>query len=120
MSIVRRLSAANEVPATGVVYLSAMTALGVLVGLLVALTLGLAALAQASPPDETWLAGFYDDSDSDTAVLSITSAVGALESHIVSDVGPIRTADERPIELDESAPSAAVLSPSFSRAPPAA
>jgi len=100
--------------------MSAMTARGVLAGLLVALTFGLSALAQASPPDETWLAGFYDDSDYDTAVVSITSAVGALDSHIVSDVGPARTASERPIELDESAPSAAVRSPSFSRAPPAA
>jgi hypothetical protein len=90
------------------------------IAILVTLVVGLAPLAEASPPDQTWLGGVYDDADYDNVVLSVTSAVGAVESQIVHDTGPFQTVAERPIPFDESAPSAAVLSPNFSRAPPAA
>jgi hypothetical protein len=32
----------------------------------------LTALAQASPPDPTWIAGFYDDADYDDVVVAVT------------------------------------------------
>jgi len=35
---------------------------------------GLVPLAHASPPDPTWIAGFYDDADFDDVVLAIVSA----------------------------------------------
>jgi hypothetical protein len=35
------------------------------------------ALAHASPPDETWQPGIYDDADFDDVVLLITSLTGA-------------------------------------------
>ena len=102
------------------VYMSAMVTYRVLIAILVTLMVGLAPLAEASPPDQTWLGGLYDDADYDNVVLRVTSAVGAVESQIVDDTGPFQTVAERPIPFDESAPSAAVLSPNFSRAPPAA
>jgi len=103
-----------------VVYMCAMAARRLLIAILVTLMVGLAPLAEASPPDQTWLGGLYDDADYDNVVLSVTSAVGAVESQIVHDTGPFQTVAERPNPFDESAPSAAVLSPNFSRAPPAA
>jgi hypothetical protein len=36
----------------------------------------LAALAHASPPDETWLPGIYDDADFDDVITLITSSSG--------------------------------------------
>ena len=35
---------------------------------------GIVPLAHASPPDPTWIAGFYDDADFDDVVLAIVSA----------------------------------------------
>jgi len=37
----------------------------------------LVALAHASPPDETWLPGIYDDADFDDVITLITSSSGA-------------------------------------------
>ena len=47
--------------------------------LLVALlTFGLAVVASASPPDPTWVPGFWDDNDQDDAVNFLLSLVGSL------------------------------------------
>lgn len=40
--------------------------------LLIALLVGLPLGAHLSPPDPTWIAGFYDDGDHDDAVLAVT------------------------------------------------
>lgn len=42
--------------------------------LLIALLIALAPAAGASPPDPTWLGGFWDDTDFDNAVISIAGA----------------------------------------------
>jgi len=48
-----------------------------LVGLcLVAAILTLTPVAHASPPDQTWIAGLYDDTDFDDIVLLISSNLG--------------------------------------------
>src|ERR1044071_10396591 len=45
---------------------------GVLLLVLIALCLASeTALAYATPPDETWIAGFYDDDDGDDVVVSL-------------------------------------------------
>ena len=49
----------------------------------------LAPLAHASPPDPTWIPGFYDDADYDDVVLAITGAVAALEFAVMDPVGPV-------------------------------
>ena len=35
-------------------------------------------LAHASPPDQTWLSGLYDDADYDDVVLLVTSLAGTM------------------------------------------
>ena len=45
-----------------------------LVLLVVGVLAGLAPVAHASPPDPTWIAGFYDGADLDDIVLAIVSA----------------------------------------------
>jgi|SRR5690348_15646704 hypothetical protein len=49
-----------------------------LVAMLLGAQAALLPLAQASPPDQTWLGGFYDDADYDDVVLLVTSLAGAL------------------------------------------
>lgn len=77
-------------------------------------------LAQASPPDQTWISGFYDDADYDDIVLIITSSVG------VADVAP-RAGLRFPLpavaqtpHLDETDPYRLDLPSTPTRAPPLA
>jgi len=42
--------------------------------------LALAPLAYASPPDQVWIRGIYDDADFDDAVVAIVSATGLVVS----------------------------------------
>jgi hypothetical protein len=90
----------------------------VLAALLVSVVAALAPLAYATPPDPTWLAGFWDDDDHDDVICLITSDIGAIEPHLAPDgspgpvvVGSLSTADDRP------APFRAGSSPP-TRAPP--
>ncbi len=57
--------------------------------LLLGALLSLAPLAHASPPDATWIPGFYDNADYDDVVLAVTSAVTVVESAVVDPVGPV-------------------------------
>jgi hypothetical protein len=59
-----------------------------IVVLLLGALLSLAPLAHASPPDATWIPGFYDNADYDDVVLAVTSAVTVCESAVVDPVGP--------------------------------
>ena len=47
----------------------------VLIGAMVALP----PAALASPPDQTWIPGFYDDADYDDVILAITACIAAFE-----------------------------------------
>ena len=60
-----------------------------IVVVLVGALLSLAPLAHASPPDATWIPGFYDDADYDDVVLAVTSAVTVFESAVEKPVGPV-------------------------------
>jgi len=60
-----------------------------IVVLLLGALLSLAPLAHASPPDATWIPGFYDDADYDDVVLAVTSAVTVFESAVMDPVGPV-------------------------------
>ena len=58
-----------------------------LVGLgLVAVVLALAPAAYASPPDDSSLAGLYDNADFDDVVLFITSSFGVIESRALGSL----------------------------------
>jgi len=86
-----------------------------LVGVLATLT----SLAHASPPDQTWIAGLYDNADYDDIVLCITSAVGAMESRVDCDPGPVRLVVAFVPQIDERLLPSLPLSSHPSRAPPA-
>jgi hypothetical protein len=76
-------------------------------------------LAYASPPDPSWLPGFWDDADYDEVITMITSAVGAI-AHLAPEGGahcPL-VCELRPGE-DQLARFARPSSDS-TRAPPAA
>src|SRR3989442_12631246 len=67
-------------------------------GLLFALV-SLPCLTYASPPDPTWLVGFYDDADYDDVVVSISSLVGVLIPDSPRVCLPVLTCLSRHIEL---------------------
>jgi hypothetical protein len=50
----------------------------VLALLVLAALVALVPLAHASPPDPSWIGGFYDDADYDDVVLLATSTVGVV------------------------------------------
>ncbi len=86
--------------------------------LLIGLMAALAPLAHASPPDQTWLAGLYDNGDYDDVILSITSAVSVVESQTSPDIGYGRVIVASVPTIDESPLPTAPLSSSTTRAPP--
>ena len=60
---------------------------GLGVTLLALLIIGPVTLAHASPPDQTWLAGVYDQADFDDVVVLLTSALDATDSTAVPGAG---------------------------------
>src|SRR5438132_13607033 len=52
-----------------------------LLGNILGVLLTLPVLAYASPPDPTWIAGFWDDADFDDVVILITSTSAVAETH---------------------------------------
>ena len=90
-----------------------------LTALLLLPLLGLTPLAYASPPDQTWIGGFYDDADYDDVVLLAMSLAVAL-----ADLAPALAVQPCVVDvlllLDvEAAPFLARLG-APSRAPPRA
>ncbi|HEY7038038.1 MAG TPA: hypothetical protein VID28_04260 [Methylomirabilota bacterium] len=49
----------------------------------------LPALAHATPPDSTWIAGLYDDADFDDIVVRITSGTGDVPVGLPTDLRPL-------------------------------
>jgi len=56
---------------------------------LLAALFALTPLAQASPPDQTWIGGFYDDADYDDIVLFLTSGLHAVQCEPEPAVSPL-------------------------------
>jgi len=81
---------------------------------------GLGPLAHASPPDPTYIPGFYDDADYDDVILLVLSAVGLLDGapSVVAQVGP------PVVEILAHRPAPPLATPEFgpnlTRGPPAA
>ncbi len=82
--------------------------------------LALAPVAHASPPDQTWIAGLYDNADFDDVILVITSDLGAVQPRAPWSLRVVALVVGLVSLIDPAAP---VLSPSSSgpsRAPPLA
>jgi len=92
-----------------------------LVGLsLVAAVVTLAPVAHASPPDQTWIAGLYDNADFDDVVLLVTSNLGAVDPRVVPSSRPVATVISLVASADTLAPPGSPLSSGSCRAPPLA
>src|SRR5438309_7500053 len=87
---------------------------------LVAAVLALAPAAHATPPDQSWIPGLYDNADFDDVVLLITSNLGAPHPTVVWALRPMDSAVGL-VSAPDTAPR--VFSPPSSgpsRAPPVA
>jgi hypothetical protein len=78
---------------------------------------GLTPAAYADPPDPTWLGGYWDDDDFDTAVDFITSAA-AVVAPPVSEANPAAASDERVEPADLLVRAFALQTLASPRAPP--
>jgi hypothetical protein len=89
-------------------------------GVLVSVLLTLPVLAYVSPPDPTWIAGFWDDADYDDVVILITSTSGIADANPFVEVKPLLflVASLPPVDLQLVPAPASSLR--HSRAPPAA
>lgn len=77
-------------------------------------------MAYASPPDQTWLSGFYDDADYDDVVALATVAVGAIVKVGPVSFGPPARVAAFVTQTPELPPPAHVAPPYRLRAPPIA
>jgi len=91
--------------------------------LLVCLQFALESIAFASPPDPTWLGGFWDDADFDDVILHITGSCSALSPFqpkpdatafvvfvgLLPDPNQSLTPDPSPFSYDTRAPPAVSL-----------
>ena len=85
---------------------------------LVASILTLMPLAYASPPDPTWIAGFWDDDDFDNVVDCITSATSLPQAPINSELRPVPVLVVLNLLALDVAIAVAPFSASGPRAPP--
>ena len=93
------------------------SAFALLVALLVALV-ALTALAYATPPDPTWVSGFFDDDDNDNGVFLITSSLAALDPFPVACWTPFPVFGS-PVALEDRGPTCSQYASSAgARAPP--
>lgn len=95
-----------------------MRARSALVLLLLGCLIGLSPLAQAIPPDPTWIPGIYDDADYDDVVCLVTSGDGNIETAGAAEaLSALPSAGRTPAVEDDWAPGSPSFS-SHSRAPP--
>jgi len=90
------------------------------IGLLVGSMLVLAPLAHASPPDQTWIPGLYDNADYDDVVNAATAVLASLEFWPVPALGFRDTVMDLVNHLDEWAHASLTTSSNRTRAPPPA
>jgi len=89
--------------------------------LVLALMLVLSALtplAYASPPDPTWVSGFFDDGDNDNAVFLITSSAATLDPFPLGDSTPVPVHEPAPVGEDARPTAYLCLSTADARASP--
>ena len=101
-------------------YLRDVTCRRILGLVLVLAALALTPAAYASPSDQTWIAGLYDNADFDDVVLFITSGLGGVQPSLVWSprVVALVIGVVPPVEI--SVPASVSLASGPSRAPPLA
>jgi hypothetical protein len=91
-----------------------------LVLVLVGAVLALVPVAHASPPDQTWIAGLYDNADYDDVVIALTSTVATSDGASTPSVGPAAEVVVTLRPSEPTPPPSAPLVPYHLRAPPLA
>src|SRR5262245_2319063 len=110
----RRLPVGNR---RSIWYREAMVLRGLAL-LLIGLTAGLTPLAQASPADQTWVGGWYDNADVDDAVVAIVSAVAASDTDPPAGLTAIQIVTDRVVAVEQAPPPSRESARQDSRAPP--
>ena len=85
---------------------------------LVASIAALTALAYASPPDPSWIAGWYDDADFDDIVNYLTSSASLVDDVIIGDHLPLEVLATTVPQAPEDAAPLFPRSSGRPRAPP--
>ena len=91
-----------------------------ILSVVVAVLLGLVPLAHTTPPDQTWLGGFYDGSDYDDAVIFLTSVVAVVNPDPAPALERLAVVDGLAIKSSRAVVSALRPAPYRLRAPPLA
>jgi len=79
----------------------------------------LTSLCYASPPDQTWIAGLYDDADHDDVVLAVLNTI-AVPTAVAPQVFAPVSAPETPCAARRAAPDTPSLIALLDRSPPLA
>jgi hypothetical protein len=77
-------------------------------------------LAFASPPDPTWMDGFFDDLDFDDVVVSLSWAAWAVEVDLLASLTPVPVSAHLVQSGEQPVRSTKALSAFLGRAPPLA
>jgi hypothetical protein len=85
----------------------------------VAVLCALAPLTWASPPDPTYVAGFWDNDDYDDVIILATSTIGSIDTHPTSHLTRLLVVVALVLPGEDELLPAALLSPHPPRAPPA-
>lgn len=91
-----------------------------LVLLLLFCLVSLTSFASASPPDPTWMDGFFDDLDFDDVVVSISWAAWAVEVDLLASLAPVPVSVHLVQPGEQPGRSTKVLPAFLGRAPPLA
>jgi hypothetical protein len=89
--------------------------LGIVLTVVVA---SLTPVAHASPPDQTWIAGLYDDADYDDAILAVVASVASVDAQPSHDGQGVDAVPTFIRILDERPPAALLPLSIRTRAPP--
>ena len=89
-----------------------------LIALVLAAPASLPALAEASPPDPSWLAGIYDAADHDDVVVLIGSLVGCVVFAAFASADRLPPVAARVLPPADSVSSPVLRAPAGPRAPP--
>ena len=79
----------------------------------------LTSLCYGSPPDQTWIAGLYDDADHDDVVLEVLDTT-AVPAAVTPQVFAPTLVHEAPAAVDRSVPRPLSLTAQLDRSPPLA
>ena len=97
-----------------------MMACRLLVLVLAGAMLALTPAAHASPPDQSWIAGLYDDADYDDAVLAVLACTVSLDPQPSHDPRAGQSVRALVLPIDESLHLIATRFVTQTRAPPIA